>query len=308
VSETNLHWIANFIWGIADDALCAVSSFVEDTFTVDAAVLMAAAAHRGQRDKGRPNLPYITHPMRVMAAFDDPVLQMIAVLHDAVEDTPLTLAQIREAGAPGRVVAGIEAMTHKEDESNDDYWARVRANPDALAVKLADIEDNSDPGRLGLLPTEVAEWQAGKYARARAALLGAPPIPEAVRAAGEAAGGTVTQFDSHRSHERVVVLQTVVAEGGTKNISISMDPSGTFRWRGHDIGEDVTKFWGSSISDYEWVYAVLPSSVHKLVTALRGHPDDDVLDLVRSRFEEGVDLTEVLKGESVNAEFSNWHS
>jgi hypothetical protein len=246
--------------------------------------------------------------MRVMAAFDDPVLQMIAVLHDAVEDTPLTLEQIRQAGAPGRVLAGIEAMTHEKGESNDDYWARVRANPDALAVKLADIEDNSDSGRLGQLPPEVAAQLAGKYDRARAALLGAPPLPQAVRAATEAAGGTVSQFDSPRGHERVVVLQDIAAEGGTRHVSITMDPDGTFRWRGHDTGDDVSEFWGSSISDYEWVYAGPPSRVHRLVAALHGHPDDDVLDLVRTRFEEGVDIPEMLKGASVNAEFSNWHS
>jgi hypothetical protein len=246
--------------------------------------------------------------MRVMTGFDDPVLQMIAVLHDAVEDTPLTLQQIREAGAPGRVVAGIEAMTHREHESNDDYWSRVRANPDALAVKLADIEDNCDPGRLSLLPTEVAVGLAAKYAQARTALLGRPPPPEGVRAIAEAAGGTVTRFDSRRSHERVVVLQDETTQGGTKHLSISMDSSGTFRWRGHDSGDDVTQFWGSHISDYEWVYALPPDHVHKLVAALHGHSDDDVLDLVRSRFEVGIDIPEILKGESVKAEFSNWHS
>ena len=269
---------------------------------------MATAAHRGQRDKGRPNLPYITHPMRVMAGFDDPVLQMIAVLHDAVEDGPLRLEEIREAGAPGRVVAGIEAMTHRTDESDYEYWARVRANPDALAVKLVDIEDNSDPGRLKLLPTEVAERLSDKYVRARAALLGTPSIPEALLTVAKAFGGTVTQFDSRRSDERVVVLQDVVTDGSTKSVSISMEPNGTFRWRGHDTGSDVTKFWGVGISDYEWVYVVPPSRVHKLVAALRGHQDEDVLELVRSRFEEGVDIPAVLNGESVNAEFNNWHS
>jgi hypothetical protein len=278
------------------------------TFTVDDAVVMAASAHRGQRDKGRPTLPYIAHPMRVMAAFDDPVLQMIAVLHDAVEDTSLTLAEIRDAGAPGRVLAGVEAMTHGTGESDDDYWARVRTNPDALAVKLVDIHDNSDPRRLELLPTEIAERLSHKYVRARAALLGTSHSLEELRAVATAAGATVTRFDSRQPSERIVVLQHIVTEGSTKNISISMDSSGTFRWRGHDIGGEVTKFWGSGISDYEWVYAVPPGRMHNLVAALRGRPDDDILDLIQRRFANGVDIPAVLKGESVNAEFSNWHS
>lgn len=147
-------------------------------FTIDDAILLAAAAHRGQRDKGRPYLPYLTHPMRVMTAFDDPVLQMIAILHDAVEDTALTLDLLREAGAPDRVVAGIEAITHGKSQPDEIYWAQVRGNPDAHAVKLADIADNLDPARLKLLRPEVAEQLNHKYARARSALLGVAPIQQ----------------------------------------------------------------------------------------------------------------------------------
>jgi (p)ppGpp synthase/HD superfamily hydrolase len=63
-----------------------------------AAVAIAAAAHAGQWDKGRP-LPYVTHPARVMGRFDDPELQAVAVLHDVVEDTGLTLDDLRARGA-----------------------------------------------------------------------------------------------------------------------------------------------------------------------------------------------------------------
>lgn len=138
--------------------------------SIDAAIVMAAEAHRGQRDKGRPDLPYITHPIRVMASFKDPVLQMIAILHDAVEDTGLTLDDLRAAGAPARVITGVEALTHPKTESNEDYWARVRACPEALEVKLADIRDNSDPNRLALLPPADADRLSEKYARALLAL------------------------------------------------------------------------------------------------------------------------------------------
>ena len=134
------------------------------------------------------------------------------------------------------------------------------------------------------------------------------PIPEDLLAVVTASGGTVTQFESRRGDERVVVLEDVVSDGSTQNVSISMDSSGTFRWRGHDTGDKVTEFWGSGISDYEWVFAVPPDRVQKLVDALRGRAGEDVLDLVRNRFEEGVDIPQVLRGESVLAEFSNWHS
>lgn len=141
-------------------------------FTIDDALVIAARAHRGQRDKGRPAIPYVTHPVRVMCVFDDPTLQIIAVLHDAVEDSDgaVTLESLTAAGAPPRVVAALDAITHPDGESNGDYWARVRANPDALMVKRADIADNSDPDRLALLEPAEAERLREKYRQARAAL------------------------------------------------------------------------------------------------------------------------------------------
>jgi (p)ppGpp synthase/HD superfamily hydrolase len=142
-------------------------------FSTDDAILIAARAHAGQRDKGRPDLPYITHPMRVMAYFTEPVLQQIAVLHDSVEDSKgvVTLDSLRRHGAPERVVAGVDAMTHRKGESDEDYWLRLRENPDALRVKdEADIEDNLDPARLALLPPERAERAVAKYTRARRVL------------------------------------------------------------------------------------------------------------------------------------------
>lgn len=141
-------------------------------FAIDDALVIAARAHRGQRDKGRPALPYLTHPIRVMSAFDDPTLQIIGVLHDAVEDSDgaVTLETLAAAGAPPRVVAALKAITHPDGESNEDYWARVRANPDALAVKQADIADNTDPERLALLDAPTADRLRAKYQAARSAL------------------------------------------------------------------------------------------------------------------------------------------
>jgi len=103
----------------------------------------------------------------------DDITLAAALLHDAVEDTSLKLDQIREAGASERVLAGIEAITHEKTMPAEAYWAQVRANPDALQVKLADIRDNLDPARLELLSAEKAEGLRRKYARALTTLLGA---------------------------------------------------------------------------------------------------------------------------------------
>ncbi len=139
------------------------------TFTVDDAVIVAAAAHHGQRDKGRPSQPYLTHPMRLLATFDDAVHQMIAVLHDAVEDSDgqITVEVLRELGASEVVVDAVEALTHREGEPRAHYLRRVMADPSALAVKLADNRDNSDEARLALLEPSVAGRFRAKYAADR---------------------------------------------------------------------------------------------------------------------------------------------
>lgn len=136
------------------------------TFTVADAVIVAAAAHHGQRDKGRPSQPYLTHPVRLLATFDDEVHQMIAVLHDAVEDSDgqITVESLRRLGAPGVVVGAVEALTHHQGEAREEYLRRVKADPYALAVKLADNRDNSDEARLALLDPSVAECYRTRYA------------------------------------------------------------------------------------------------------------------------------------------------
>lgn len=143
------------------------------TFTVDDAVIVAAAAHYGQRDKGRLSQPYLTHPLRLLSRFDDELHQMIAVLHDAVEDSAgqVTIELIRRLGAPGAVADAVEALTHRRDEPRDDYLTRVKANPHALAVKLVDNADNSDEARLALLDPAVAERFRTKYGADRQLLL-----------------------------------------------------------------------------------------------------------------------------------------
>lgn len=82
----------------------------------------------------------------------------------------MTLETLAAAGAPSRVIMALEAITHPEGEANEDYWARVRANPDALAVKRADIADNTDLERLALLDPATAEHLRAKYQAARSAL------------------------------------------------------------------------------------------------------------------------------------------
>jgi hypothetical protein len=134
----------------------------------------AAQAHAGQVDKaGRP---YIEHPVRVARLLaergEPPLRQALGLLHDTVEDTAVTLDRLAELGLPARVVAGVDALTKRPDELREEYYARVRVDADALPVKLADIDDNSGPQRLGLLDEATRQRLTARYAHAREVLTG----------------------------------------------------------------------------------------------------------------------------------------
>lgn len=139
------------------------------TDLVTTARQIATAAHRGQVDKS--GAPYIGHPARVAehaaAAGGDERVVAAAWLHDVVEDTTITPEQLRADGIPEEVVAAVVAVTKVPGEPVEEYFARVNANPIAVAVKTADLADNTDPRRLALLEDATRTRLQAKYARAR---------------------------------------------------------------------------------------------------------------------------------------------
>jgi (p)ppGpp synthase/HD superfamily hydrolase len=96
--------------------------------------------------------------------------KMAAVLHDVIEDTPVTADDLVAAGCPDEVVAAVVALSKSPDEPSEQYLARVAANPMAMAVKRADIADNLSDDRLGRLDAATQERLRAKYARAVAML------------------------------------------------------------------------------------------------------------------------------------------
>lgn len=137
------------------------------TATLEDAVAIAAAAHRGQTDKA--GAPYLLHPLRMMLAVKSEAAMMAAVLHDVVEDTDWTIEGLRDEGVPEEVLAAVECLTRREGESYDDFIERVRANPVAREVKLADLEDNMNVRRISEVKPSDLE-RLGKYHRAWCAL------------------------------------------------------------------------------------------------------------------------------------------
>ena len=111
-------------------------------------LVLSTNRHAGQFDKG--GNPYILHPLAVMQmdpTFDEEQ-QCIALGHDTVEDCGVTYAELRELGFTERIINGIRCLTKIPGETYEEYKEKVKSNPDAIKVKIADLRHNTDIRRL----------------------------------------------------------------------------------------------------------------------------------------------------------------
>ena len=104
------------------------------------AMKIAYKAHEGQTDA--LGAPYIFHPARVGAAFDTEAEVCVGLLHDVVEDTEVTIEDLRKAGFTEDILKALSLMTHEKSVPYMDYVASVAENPLARAVKIEDLKDN----------------------------------------------------------------------------------------------------------------------------------------------------------------------
>lgn len=128
------------------------------------ALRIAVEAHEGQRDKN--GMPYILHPLAVASKVEGLELKTIAILHDTIEDTYVTADFLLEKGIPKDIVEVVALLTKPKDEEYESYLRRVKENPKAKAVKLADLAHNTSPERASGLN----ELRKQKYALAKRVL------------------------------------------------------------------------------------------------------------------------------------------
>ena len=129
------------------------------------AMKLAYEAHQGQYDKS--GIPYIFHPFHLAEQMEDEITCTVALLHDVVEDTDVTMEEL-EQEFPKEVTDALQLLTHTEDVEYYDYVRAIKNNPIAKAVKYADIMHNSDHTRLiGCdIPEEKAKYWESKYKKA----------------------------------------------------------------------------------------------------------------------------------------------
>lgn len=121
-------------------------------------------AHGAQLDKS--GVPYVFHPWHVAEQMNDEESCAAALLHDVIEDTDITPEELLAEGISVNVVEAVKLLTHDKSEAYFEYVQRIASNPIAKAVKLADLEHNSDVTRLASPLTDKDRQRLEKYKKA----------------------------------------------------------------------------------------------------------------------------------------------
>lgn len=113
---------------------------------LDKAIEIAIKAHTGQQDKA--GQPYILHPLRLMFRFENEIEMIVAVMHDVIEDSDVTFADLKEQGFTQEIIAAIDCLSKKRGEDYEKFIQRVCTNRLAKKIKVEDIKDNLNLTRL----------------------------------------------------------------------------------------------------------------------------------------------------------------
>ncbi len=131
------------------------------------ALSICFAAHKDALDKS--GAPYVFHPFHLAEQMQDELTTVVALLHDVVEDTDYTFEMLREEGFGEDVLAALRLLTRTDDINTEEeymaYVARIKENPAARAVKIADLTHNADLTRLAVIKDKDI-MRAAKYQKA----------------------------------------------------------------------------------------------------------------------------------------------
>lgn len=127
------------------------------------ALKIATDAHKGQVDKA--GVEYINHPLKVASLVDTEKEQIVALLHDTIEDTYITEQHLIDYGFSDEIIEAVKILTHNENISYMDYIQKIKNNKLARKVKIADLTHNSDLNRLkNITEKDRKRWE--KYQKA----------------------------------------------------------------------------------------------------------------------------------------------
>lgn len=110
-------------------------------------------AHINQVDK--TGVPYVFHLFHLAEQMDDEESVCLALLHDVVEDTSMTFEDLINEGFSEKIISALRLLTHLDSTPYMEYIQKIKENPLAKKVKLADLRHNSDLSRLDLLVDKI---------------------------------------------------------------------------------------------------------------------------------------------------------
>ena len=130
------------------------------------AMKIAYDAHHGQTDCN--GMPYVFHPYHLAEQMDDEYSCCVALLHDVVEDTSVTLEDLAKE-FPQEIIEALKLLTHEAGTDYFEYVRKIKDNPLAKKVKFADLEHNMDRSRIvdksAVSAEKLDKWDS-KYGKA----------------------------------------------------------------------------------------------------------------------------------------------
>ncbi len=130
--------------------------------TIEDIIRIAVKAHDGMKDM--VGNPAVAHVLAVGLMGKTVAEQKAGFLHDVVEDSDITLDDLRAEGVEEDVLAAVDLLTHRPGMSYEDYVKNIvrSRNETAIQVKLNDLHHNLHRAELALmtLDTSTRERQA----------------------------------------------------------------------------------------------------------------------------------------------------
>ena len=232
------------------------------------ALAIAEQAHEGQVD--RAGAAYIFHPLHLALAAADEDERCVALLHDVLEDTEVTAAQLVGAGFSARVVRAVEALSRHPDEDYSAFVERVSRDRLASRVKLLDLAHNSDLSRLPGTPTAHDLARVQKY-QAAAARLRAELAKRNLQLLLSPASSARASQDARLPLTKAEHVTLAYRVSPTADLSLYLDGE-------HELGDSLELF-----AVAECVSERVQAWVIELAGSSRRKQDDGVLHLTVSR-------------------------
>ncbi|GAB5403113.1 MAG: HD domain-containing protein [Aureliella sp.] len=113
---------------------------------IDDALDLVVKHFRGVKDEDGE--AYVMHCLRVMHGTSSPDAQLVGLMHDLIEDTPVTLDDLRDIGFSAAVIEGVNLVTHRDGDSYAEYVIKLKPNAIARDAKMSDLRDNASMNRV----------------------------------------------------------------------------------------------------------------------------------------------------------------